>query len=40
LKPVDAPGVRTIVVDLADSGETFNALSMHFSFEDLKDGRV
>ena len=39
LKPLDAPGVRTIVVDLADSGETFNALSMHFGFEDLKSGR-
>ena len=38
LKPLDAPGVRTIVADLADSGETFNALSMHFSFEDLRTG--
>ena len=38
LKPLDAPGVRTIVVNLADSGETFNALSMHFDFEDLKAG--
>jgi UDP-glucose 4-epimerase len=34
LKPLDAPGVRTIAADLADSGETFNALSMHFGFED------
>ena len=38
LKPLDAPGVNTVVVDLADSGETFNALSMHFGFEDLRRG--
>jgi hypothetical protein len=30
--------VHTIVVDFADSGEVFNALSMHFDFEDLKTG--
>jgi nucleoside-diphosphate-sugar epimerase len=38
LKPLDAPGAHTVVVDLADSGETFNALSMHFGFEDLRTG--
>ena len=38
LKPLDAPGVNTVVVDLADSGETFNALSMHFGFDDLRKG--
>jgi nucleoside-diphosphate-sugar epimerase len=38
MKPLDAPGVPTVAVDLADSGETFNALSMHFDFEDLRKG--
>ena len=38
LKPLDAPGVNTVLVDLADSGETFNALSMHFGFDDLRAG--
>lgn len=38
LTPLDAPGVRAIVVNLADSGETFNTLSMHFGFEDLRTG--
>ena len=38
LKPLDVPGVRTVVADLADSGETFNALSMHFGVEDLRTG--
>jgi nucleoside-diphosphate-sugar epimerase len=38
LVPLEAPGVNTVVVDLSDSGETFNALSMHFSFEDLRKG--
>src|ERR1700690_563986 len=38
LKPLDAPGVNTIVVDLADSGETFNALSMNFGVDDIRRG--
>ena len=38
LKPLDAPGVNTVLVDLADSGETFDALSMHFGFDDLRRG--
>jgi nucleoside-diphosphate-sugar epimerase len=38
LKPLDVPGVNTVLVDLADSGETFNALSMHFGFDDLRAG--
>ena len=29
---------NTIVVDLTNSGETFNALSMHFGFDDLRTG--
>src|SRR5271170_7702499 len=35
LVPLDLPGVNTIVVDLADSGQTFNALSMHFGFDEV-----
>src|SRR5215475_3893503 len=38
LKPLDAPGVNTVIVELADSWETFNALSIHFGFEDLIKG--
>jgi UDP-glucose 4-epimerase len=33
--PLDCPGVNTLITDLRDSGETFNALSMHFDFQGL-----
>ncbi len=36
LKPLDMPGVNTLLVDLTDSGQVFNALSMHFGFEGLE----
>lgn len=39
LVPLDCPGVNTINADLTRSGETFNALSMHFGFEGLDSGR-
>ena len=39
LKPFDHPGVNTIVTDLTDSGEVFNALSMHFGFEGYETGK-
>ncbi|WP_105382216.1 NAD-dependent epimerase/dehydratase family protein [Neorhizobium alkalisoli] len=39
LVPLDCPGVNTLVTDLTDSGETFNALSMHFGFEGLQTGK-
>ena len=32
-KPLDLPGVNTLIADLADSGQAFNALSTHFGFE-------
>jgi len=32
-KPLDVPGVNTLVADLTDSGQAFNALSMHFGFD-------
>ncbi|MGE7368336.1 NAD-dependent epimerase/dehydratase family protein [Neorhizobium sp. NPDC001467] len=38
LVPSDEPGINTIHADLTDSGETFNALSMHFDFAGLETG--
>ncbi|PZQ99880.1 MAG: nucleoside-diphosphate-sugar epimerase [Cereibacter sphaeroides] len=38
LKPLDCPGVNTLVADLTDSGETFNALSAHFGLEGYDEG--
>nr|WP_295463396.1 NAD(P)-dependent oxidoreductase [Mesorhizobium sp.] len=39
LKPLDCPGVTTLDADLTDSGQVFNALSMHFDFKGLETGR-
>ncbi|GGA39921.1 NAD-dependent epimerase/dehydratase family protein [Pelagibacterium lentulum] len=39
LAPLDCPGVNTLTTDLTDSGETFNALSMHFDFDGLATGK-
>jgi nucleoside-diphosphate-sugar epimerase len=39
LAPLDFPGVNTMIVDLADSGETFNALSSHFGFDEVWAGK-
>jgi len=33
LKPLDCPGVNTLITDVTDSGQVFNALSMHFGFQ-------
>jgi UDP-glucose 4-epimerase len=38
LKPLDHPGVPTLITDVTDSGQVFNALSMHFGFEGLETG--
>ena len=38
LVPLNHPGVSTLVTDLTDSGETFNALSMHFDLGGLTTG--
>jgi nucleoside-diphosphate-sugar epimerase len=38
LKPLDHPGVNTLITDVTDSGQVFNALSMHFDFNGLKSG--
>nr|CAD6427908.1 NAD(P)-dependent oxidoreductase [Rhizobium sp. Q54] len=39
LVPLDHPGVNTLAADLTDSGQAFNALSMHFGFDGLETGR-
>jgi nucleoside-diphosphate-sugar epimerase len=39
LKPFDHPGVNTLIADLTDSGQAFNALSMHFGFDGYKAGK-
>ncbi|MET0529390.1 MAG: NAD(P)-dependent oxidoreductase, partial [Microvirga sp.] len=38
LVPLEHPGVNTLIADLTDSGQTFNALSMHFSTNGLRTG--
>jgi len=38
LMPLDCPGVNTVITDLTQSGEVFNALSMHFGFEGFDSG--
>lgn len=42
LKPLDHPGVNTLIADITDSGQMFNAMSMHGDFAELAegDGRV
>ncbi len=39
LKPLDCPGVNTLITDVTDSGEVFNALSMHFDFDGFATGK-
>lgn len=39
LVPLDCPGVNTVITDLTNSGEVFNALSMHFDFDGFESGR-
>ncbi|MCM2475928.1 NAD(P)-dependent oxidoreductase [Rhizobium sp. CG5] len=39
LVPLDHPGVNTLQTDLTDSGQVFNALSMHFDFAGLETGK-
>ncbi|MEO3386667.1 NAD(P)-dependent oxidoreductase [Mesorhizobium sp. CAU 1741] len=38
LTPLDMQGVNTLQTDLTDSGQVFNALSMHFGFEGFETG--
>jgi nucleoside-diphosphate-sugar epimerase len=39
LKPLDCPGVNTLITDVTDSGQVFNALSMHFGFAGFDTGK-
>ncbi len=39
LKPLNQPGVNTLIADLTDSGQVFNALTTHFGFEGFDDGQ-
>jgi nucleoside-diphosphate-sugar epimerase len=39
LVPLNHPGVNTLITDLTDSGQAFNALSMHFDFDGLESGK-
>jgi nucleoside-diphosphate-sugar epimerase len=39
LKPLDLKGVNTLIADLTDSGQAFNALSTHFGFEGYEIGK-
>jgi nucleoside-diphosphate-sugar epimerase len=38
LVPLDSPGVTNLIVDITDSGQVYNALSMHRDFPDLEAG--
>ncbi|HBF28954.1 NAD(P)-dependent oxidoreductase [Rhizobium sp.] len=38
LKPLDMPGVNTLITDLTQSGQVFNALTTHFGFEGFEAG--
>lgn len=38
LKPLDLPGVNTLIADLTDSGQTFNAMTSHFGLDRYEDG--
>lgn len=38
LVPLNQPGVNTLVADLTDSGQVFNALSMHFDMAEYANG--
>jgi nucleoside-diphosphate-sugar epimerase len=38
LKPLEFPGVNTLIADLTDSGQAFNALTTHFGFDGFEKG--
>jgi nucleoside-diphosphate-sugar epimerase len=39
LKPLDLPGVNTLITDITDNGAVFNALTTHFGFDGFDEGR-
>lgn len=40
LKPLEMPGVNTLITDLTQSGQVFNALTTHFGFEGFEAGKA
>jgi nucleoside-diphosphate-sugar epimerase len=38
LKPLEFPGVNTLIANLTDSGQAFNALTTHFGFDGFEKG--
>lgn len=38
LRPLDCPGVNTLIADITDSGQVFNAFTSHFGFDDFGAG--
>jgi UDP-glucose 4-epimerase len=40
LKPLDCPGVNTLITDVTDSGQVFNALTTHYGFAGYDAGRL
>jgi UDP-glucose 4-epimerase len=40
LKPLEQPGVNTLIADLTDNGQAFNALTTHFGFDGFEQGRA
>ena len=40
LKPLDLPGVNTLIADLTETGQAFNALTSHFGFNGYEEGRA
>jgi nucleoside-diphosphate-sugar epimerase len=38
LKPLACPGVNTLIADMTDSGQVFNALTTHFGFDGFNNG--
>ncbi len=39
LKPLDLPGVNTLITDITDSGQVFNAFTTHFGFDGYDEGK-
>lgn len=40
LKPYEHPGVNTLITDITDSGQVFNAMSMHFGLESYDESQL
>ena len=40
LKPLDHPGINNLIGDITDEGQVFNAMTQHFNFDGLNDGKA